>query len=331
VERTAVERSVLALLDGEGSRLLLEEHDPDGASRYLLREGPDGPLRDISVTRRPDLAALGLRRARLRYTRADGIPLSASVYLPATHADGETLPLILWVYPRTFGDRASAVASLRTASDTTGVVRAMPLFLALCGYAVMDEVSMPIIESSSEDFAAQLVASAAAAIDEAVDAGLADRRRVGVAGHSFGAFSTVMLLTHSDLFAAGAALSGAYNRTLTPFGFQTERRTLWEAPEHYLAMSPYLQADRIDAPLLLVHGERDDNAGTAPIQSRLLFEAVRRGGGTARLVMLPFEGHVYRARESVLHTAAEMLDWFDRHLKPIASPLPMAAVRASSG
>jgi dipeptidyl aminopeptidase/acylaminoacyl peptidase len=196
---------------------------------------------------------------------------------------------------------------------------------------VMDQVSMPIVHTGNgadRSFAEQIVSSAKAAIDKAVDMGVADPNRVGVVGHSYGAFTAVSLLVHSRLFKAGVALSGAYNRTLTPFGFQTERRTLWEAPAMYIEMSPLMQANRIKAPLLLIHGTQDENRGTTPLQSERLFQAIRGQGGTARLVLLPHEGHVYRARESVLHAAAEMLDWFSLHLhnkSTLSASAPIAA------
>ncbi|MFT7678600.1 MAG: dipeptidyl aminopeptidase/acylaminoacyl peptidase, partial [Planctomycetota bacterium] len=162
------------------------------------------------------------------------------------------------------------------------------------------------------------VAAAQAAIDKAVGLGVADRERVVVGGHSYGAFMTANLLAHCDLFAAGVARSGAYNRTLTPFGFQSERRTYWEAPEAYFNVSPFMHAQKIDEPLLLIHGEIDNNSGTFPIQSERLFQAIKGNGGTARLVVLPFESHGYRARESVLHVQAETIRWFERFLGPNA-------------
>ena len=164
-------------------------------------------------------------------------------------------------------------------------------------------------------FLTQLVASAQAAIDVVADMGIADPDRVGVAGHSYGAFMTANLLAHCDLFRAGIARSGAYNRTLTPFGFQSERRTLWEAPETYFAVSPFMHADGINEPVLLIHGEADNNSGTFPLQSRRLYQAIKGNGGTARLVMLPGESHGYRAKESVLHVLTEMVDWMDEHVK----------------
>jgi dipeptidyl aminopeptidase/acylaminoacyl peptidase len=184
------------------------------------------------------------------------------------------------------------------------------------GYAVMDNVAMPIVGSANanDTFIEQIVANSEAAIVAAAATGFVDPSRVGVAGHSYGAFMAGNLLAHSQLFSAGIALSGSYNRTLTPFGFQTERRTFWEAPETYLAMSPLLYSNKISAPLLLVHGLEDKNPGTPPLQSTQFFQAIRGNGGRAELLLLPLEGHSYRARESVLRTATAMLDWFDRYL-----------------
>jgi dipeptidyl aminopeptidase/acylaminoacyl peptidase len=168
----------------------------------------------------------------------------------------------------------------------------------------------------NDTFVAQIVASAQAAVDAAVARGVADPERVAVGGHSYGAFMTANLLAHCDLFRAGIARSGAYNRTLTPFGFQSERRTLWEAQQPYVALSPFFQAHRIGEPLLLIHGENDSNMGTFPMQSERLYQAVKGNGGTVRLVMLPGEDHGYQARESVLHVVAEMLEWCERFVKP---------------
>jgi len=197
--------------------------------------------------------------------------------------------------------------------------RAFRSFYLLHGYAVLDDVAMPIVgtEATANDtFVEQIIANADAAIAAAARTGMIDAKRVGVAGHSYGASMVANLLAHSDLFAAGAALSGAYNRTLTPFGFQTERRTLWQAPQTYFAMSPLLYSHQIHTPLLLVHGLSDDNAGTSPLQSTQFYEAIRGNQGDVRLLLLPWEGHTYRARESLQKTAVEMLGWFDRYLKP---------------
>jgi dipeptidyl aminopeptidase/acylaminoacyl peptidase len=178
---------------------------------------------------------------------------------------------------------------------------------------------MPIVGGleANDTYVTQLVANAQAAIDKLVDMGVADRDRIGVAGLSYGAFMTANLLANSDIFAAGIAMNGAYNRTLTPFGFQAERRTFWEAPEIYFEMSTFMHADKLNEPVLLLHGEIDSNAGTYPIQSQRLYHALKGHGANARLVMMPYEDHIYAARETRLHTLAEMFDWFDQYVKKV--------------
>jgi dipeptidyl aminopeptidase/acylaminoacyl peptidase len=186
------------------------------------------------------------------------------------------------------------------------------------GYAVLDNTTMPIVgspETMNDTFIEQVVSSAKAAIDKAVEMGVTDRTRVGVGGHSYGAFMTANLLAHSDLFRAGIARSGAYNRSLTPFGFQGERRTLWEASDTYSRLSPFMFAHKINEPILLIHGERDNNPGTFPMQSERLFHAIKGNGGNVRYVTLPYESHGYAARESIEHTLYEMLNWFNTHVK----------------
>lgn len=192
------------------------------------------------------------------------------------------------------------------------------MFFLLQGYAVLDDTTMPVVGDPltvNDTFVKQIVDSAKAAIDKGVEMGVVDPERVGVGGHSYGAFMTANLLAHSDLFRAGIARSGAYNRTLTPFGFQSERRTFWEAPEMYAKVSPFWYADKIKEPILLIHGEADNNQGTFPIQSERMFAAIRGNGGTARLVMLPLEAHGYAAKESTEHTLFEMVQWFDKWVK----------------
>jgi dipeptidyl aminopeptidase/acylaminoacyl peptidase len=187
------------------------------------------------------------------------------------------------------------------------------------GYAVLDGPTMPIIGEGdaepNDTYVEQLVSSAQAAVDEVVRRGVAERGRIAIGGHSYGAFMTGNLLSHSDLYAAGIARSGAYNRTLTPFGFQAEERTVWEAPEIYFAMSPFMHAHKVNEPILLIHGEMDNNSGTFPLQSRRYYHALKGLGKTARLVMLPYESHGYRARESILHMLWEMQTWLDAYVK----------------
>ena len=305
-----------------GSDFITRRETPSDPPNYFVRSLAGDNARQLTEFRDPAPELQGLHKELVTYQRADGVPLSATLYLPPGYDAGsphkERLPLIVWAYPREFSD-----------PDTAGQVRGSPmrytrlagpshLFMLTQGYAVMDAATMPIVgdaESMNDTFVEQIVSSAAAAIDYAAERGVADPERVAVGGHSYGAFMTANLLAHCDLFRAGIARSGAYNRTLTPFGFQSERRTLWEATDTYVEVSPFLQAASIDEPILLVHGQEDNNSGTYPIQSERLYHALAGLGGTARLVMLPHESHGYRARESVLHVLAEQTDWLDRWVK----------------
>lgn len=310
--------TLVQLLSDDAATILTRHETPASPPNYFVRDLADGSQRRLTRFERmpPDLVQA--KSVRLVYEREDGVALSATLHVPAGYRGDRRLPMIIWAYPKTYRSETAASQRSHSLHRFVDVEQALRLMFLLRGYAVMDDVAMPVIGegyAANDTFVGQIVANAAAAIDAAVERGIADRDRVGVAGHSYGAFMVVNLLAHSDLFRAGVALSGAYNRTLTPFGFQTEKRHLWDAPATYLEMSPLLYADRISAPLLLIHGLEDDNAGTSPMQSRYLYQAIEGTGGDARLVLLPREGHVYRARESVLHTAAEMLDWFDAHVK----------------
>lgn len=273
---------------------------------------------DLTAFPDPTPAMRAVHKELVTYEREDGVPLSATLYLPADYEEGAELPLLVWAYPREYND--AGTAGQVTASDArfTRVAGLSHLVLLTQGYAILDGATMPIVgdpETMNDHFIEQIVTSAAAAIDYAVGRGVADRDKVVVGGHSYGAFMTANLLAHSDLFATGIARSGAYNRTLTPFGFQSERRTFWEAPEAYFAVSPFMHAHKIDEPLLMIHGMIDNNSGTFPMQSERLFQAIKGNGGTARLVMLPAESHGYRARESVLHAQAETIAWLKRFVK----------------
>jgi dipeptidyl aminopeptidase/acylaminoacyl peptidase len=309
--------SVTAVLDASGQRILTRHETVTEPPNYFVRDLATHER--VAITRFEDPAPelQGISRQLVVYERADGIPLNGTLYLPADYQEGERLPVVLWAYPREFVS-ADAAGQVRASDNRfTTISGASHLFFLTQGYAVFDGPSMPIVggDTANDTYIEQLVASAQAAVDKLVDMGVADRDRAGVGGHSYGAFMTANLLAHSDLFRAGIARSGAYNRTLTPFGFQNEQRTYWEAPEVYNAMSPFMHAHRIRAPILFIHGEVDNNSGTFPIQSERMFHAVNGLGGTSRLVMLPHESHGYQARESVLHALAEMIEWFDTHVK----------------
>jgi dipeptidyl aminopeptidase/acylaminoacyl peptidase len=254
----------------------------------------------------------------VKYSRKDGVALSGTLYLPPGYTPGTRLPALVWAYPLEYSDPSTA-GQVRGSTDTfPRLTGASPLAFLTQGYAVLMDATMPVVgdpESMNDTYVEQICAAAQAAIDMLDAKGVVDPRRIVVGGHSYGAFMTANLLAHTDLFAAGIARSGAYNRTLTPFGFQSERRSFWEAPQLYLRVSPFAHAHRIDEPILLIHGEADNNSGTFPIQSERLYQALRGHGATARYVILPHESHGYRARESVLHTLAEMIEWADRWAK----------------
>ncbi len=264
------------------------------------------------------------------FERADGTPLSFTLYLPPGNKEGTRLPTVLDAYPLEFSDPGTAGQVSGTSQQFTRLLGATSLFFLLDGYAVLGEVSMPVIgdpDTAYDTFIEQLVSSADAAIAKAVELGVTDPERVGAIGHSHGGLMVATLLAHSDLFRAGIARSGAYNHTMRPFGFQSERRTLWKARDVYVRLSPVMHADKINEPLLLIHGQADQNPGTVPLQSEKLFESVRGTGGTARLVMLPHEQHGYQSREGVEHVLAEEVSWFGRHVKNAA---PRTASRAGS-
>ena len=264
----------------------------------------------------------GVIKEKISYKRADGVDLTGDLYLPKNYdktKDGP-LPVIMWAYPREFNSAADA-AQIRGSKDKfTTLSWGSPVFYVTQGYAVLDNAEMPIVATGpdkkpNDDFVAQLKLNAEAAINKLVEMGVGDRNRIGVGGHSYGAFMTANLLAHTNLFKAGIARSGAYNRTLTPFGFQNEERTYWQAPQLYYEMSPFSYANQIKTPILLVHGEADDNTGTYPINSERLFAAIKGHGGTVRFVYLPYEAHGYRGKENILHLLWEQNEWLNKYVK----------------
>ncbi|MHC4305015.1 MAG: alpha/beta hydrolase family protein [Planctomycetota bacterium] len=323
----AYESVAAVWIEGDDLEFITRHETPVSPPNYRRRSLGNQDPRAVTDFPDPTPQIRGIQKQVVTYERNDGVQLSATLYLPADYQPGTRLPLLVWAYPIEFNDSRTAGQVTKSPHRFTRIRGASHLNLLTQGYAIMDGATMPIIghpETMNDTFIEQIVASARAAIDKAVELGVADPARVGVGGHSYGAFMTANLLAHCDLFRAGVARSGAYNRTLTPFGFQAERRPLWEAPEIYFAISPFFHADDINEPLLLIHGELDSNSGTYPIQSQRLFKAIKGNGGITRLVMLPSESHGYRARESVLHTLAEMIDWFDRYVK-YAEPSPRDA------
>ncbi len=291
---------------------------PNFYMKDLVRRIADRPLTAFT---NPYPQLEGVSKQKVSYKRADGVDLTGDLYLPKGYnkeKDGP-LPVVVWAYPREFNS-ANDAAQVRGSQDRfTTISWASPVFYVTQGFAVLDNAEMPIVakgdKKPNDNFIEQLQMNAEAAINKLSEMGVGDKNRVAVGGHSYGAFMTANLLAHTNLFRAGIARSGAYNRTLTPFGFQNEERTYWQAPELYAQMSPFSYADKIKTPLLLIHGEADDNPGTFPINSERLFNAIKGNGGTVRLVMLPYEAHSYRGKENLLHMLAEQSQWLEKYVK----------------
>jgi dipeptidyl aminopeptidase/acylaminoacyl peptidase len=315
--------TVVALVTDDARQIVTKRERPIEPGNYYVRTLDAGAAGDAglrALTNIPDATPQlqGIRKQLVKYKRADGVDLSFTLYLPPGYKEGTRLPTAVWAYPLEFNDPATAGQVSGSTQRYTSITGPSHLFLLLAGYAVLDNTTMPIVgdpETMNNTYVEQIVSSAKAAIDKAVEMGVTDPDRVGVGGHSYGAFMTANLLAHSDLFRAGIARSGAYNRTLTPFGFQSERRTLWEAPEMYVKVSPFMVAHKINEPILLIHGEADNNTGTFPMQSERMYQALRGHGATVRYVTLPLESHGYASRESTEHVLYEMINWFDKYVK----------------
>jgi dipeptidyl aminopeptidase/acylaminoacyl peptidase len=314
--------SIAGILDDGGTTLITSRQSPTDPPNFFLRKTAGGDPLPLTTFADPAPQIAGVTKKTLAYRRKDGVALSGTLYLPSGYdpaRDGR-LPVLMWAYPAEFTDPEVAGQVVDQASRFVRPNGTSHLFALTQGYAVFDDPKMPIVGAkgteANDTYVEQLVMNAEAAVEAVVAEGVADRDRIAVGGHSYGAFMTANLLAHTDLFRAGIARSGAYNRTLTPFGFQAEQRTYWEAPETYTRMSPFTFADRIREPILMLHGENDANSGTFPIQSERFFAALKGHGATVRLAVLPLEDHGYRARESVLHTQWEMIRWLDTYVKP---------------
>ncbi len=320
-----------AVLSADGSKLLTTRESPTERPNYFIRDlsqAGDAQLTALTHFPHPTPQLKDVQKEQIRYQRADGVDLTATLMLPPAYdprRDGP-LPLLMWAYPQEFKSASAASQTTGSPYRFNSVSYWGPAAFLAMGYAVLDNPSMPIVAGAEADaepndtYLPQLVANAEAAVDEVVRRGVAERHRIAVGGHSYGAFMTANLLAHTRLFKAGIARSGAYNRTLTPFGFQSEERPFWKAPAVYQAMSPFNNADKIHDALLLIHGEQDNNTGTFPIQSERMFQAIKGLGGTARLVMLPNESHAYRARESIMHMLYETNNWLERFVKNAEAP-----------
>jgi dipeptidyl aminopeptidase/acylaminoacyl peptidase len=310
--------TVEALLDPRGDKFLTRRESPTEPPNYYVRTS-SGQMTAITKFPDPQPVFRKVQKQIVTYKRPDGVPLSFTLYLPPDYKPGTRLPTLVWAYPREFNDADTAGQVSGSSKRFTEVTGYSQIFHVLDGFAVLDNAAMPVVGDNPDvvnnTYIDQIVADAKAAIDKAAEMGVTDPNRVGVGGHSYGGFMTSNLLAHCDLFKAGIAESGAHNRTLTPFGFQSERRTIWQAPDVYLKMSPFMYADKIKTPMLLIHGEMDDNDGTFPIQSDRMYQAVRGNGGIVRLVFLPFEAHGYRGKETIEHVLYEKSAWLNKYVK----------------
>lgn len=313
---------VVDVLDPENLVFLTSRESNTEAPNYYIRnlKKKIAPLA-ITDFKNPYAQLEGVVKQKISYKRADGIDLTGDLYLPKGYnkeKDGP-LPVLMWAYPREYKSAADAAQVRGSKYTFTRISWGSPVFWVTQGYAVLDNAEMPIVgegnKEPNDNFIPQLHLNAHAAIQNLSKMGVGDSNRVAVGGHSYGAFMTANLLAHTKLFKAGLARSGAYNRTLTPFGFQAEERTYWQAPDIYYNMSPFSFANKIKTPLLLIHGEMDNNSGTFPIQSERLYNAVKGHGGTTRLVFLPYESHGYAARENILHMLWEQNQWLDKYVK----------------
>ena len=313
---------IAKVLNADASSFITIKEGIDTQPNYWLHSSKKKSApKQLTAFADPYPSLKGIQKQLVTYPRKDGLNLSAVLYTPAGHdpAKDAPLPVLMWAYPREYKSAADAAQVRGSKYTFTRLNWGSPIYWVTRGYAIMDQTEMPIVGEGDQEpndfFIEQLVANAEAAIDKVVAMGIGDRNRIAVGGHSYGAFMTANLLSHTQLFAAGIARSGAYNRTLTPFGFQYEQRSYWESPEVYFNMSPFSFADQVKTPILLIHGEADNNSGTFPIQSERYYNALKGHGATTRLVLLPHESHGYAGKESVNHTLWEMDSWLEKYVK----------------
>lgn len=319
---TDKKEDIVDLLDIKKGEVLVSLQSKNEYPNYFVRnlKKRTAPIQ-ITDFDNPFKKIANIHKEVIKYKREDGLELSGTLYLPVGYdmKKKEKMPMIVWAYPAEYKDKSSAGQTTANPNEFTFPNYGSPIYWVTRGYVVLDDAAFPIVGEGNEEpndtFIEQLVSNAKAAIDAVDKLGYIDRERVAVGGHSYGAFMTANLLTHCDLFAAGIARSGAYNRTLTPFGFQSEERNYWEAPEVYNQMSPFMHADKMKTPLLLIHGNDDNNSGTFTMQSERYFNALKGFGAPTRLVLLPKESHGYSAKESILHVIWEQDQWLEKYVK----------------
>lgn len=314
--------SIIDILDIHKGDILVSQQSSTQYPNTFRKNIKTGKVAAVTNFANPFESLNKVHKEVIKYKRSDGVELSGTLYLPANYDrknKREKLPLLIWAYPTEFKDKNTAGQSRKNANDFTFPSYGSFIYWVSKGYAVLDDASFPIIgEGNAEPndtFLPQLIANGRAAIDAVDKLGYIDRNRVAVGGHSYGAFMTANLLTHSDDYACGIARSGAYNRTLTPFGFQSEQRNYWDVPQVYNTMSPFMNAEKMKKPMLLIHGDADNNSGTFTMQTERYFQALKNLGAPVRMVLLPKESHGYQAKESILHTLWEQEQFLDKCLK----------------
>lgn len=322
INSTDKKEDIIDVLNLDRGEILLRSQSPVDYPNFYIRNYKQNI--DIQLTNflNPFESLKGVHKEVITYFREDGVELSGTLYLPAGYdkeAKTEKLPLLIWAYPTEYVDKATAGMSTKNPNSFTYPYYGSFVYWVAKGYAVLDDASFPIVgegdKEPNDTFIEQLIANGKAAIDAVDSLGYIDRKRVGVGGHSYGAFMTANLLSHSDLFACGIARSGAYNRTLTPFGFQREQRNYWDNPDLYNRMSPFMSADKMKTPMLLVHGEDDNNSGTYTEQTKRYFDALKNLGAPVRMVLLPKESHGYVAKENIFHLLYEQDVFLEKYLK----------------
>jgi dipeptidyl aminopeptidase/acylaminoacyl peptidase len=323
--------SMVKVIDFDKKLMLTRRESEKEFPNYFIRNMNNLEIKPLTNFTDPYPMLQGVTKEKIHYKRADGVDLTGDLYLPKNYdskKDGK-LPVFIWAYPAEFNSATDAAQVRGSQHRFTLISWASPVFWVTQGYAVLNNAEMPIVSTNKEkkpndNFVDQLRMNAEAAINALDSMGVGDKNRVAVGGHSYGAFMTANLLAHTNLFKAGIARSGAYNRSLTPFGFQNEDRTYWDDPKLYFDMSPFSYANKIKTPLLLIHGEMDDNSGTFPIQTERMYNAVKGFGGTVRYVVLPYEAHGYRGKENLLHMLYEMNAWMDKYVKNADKNAPKA-------
>lgn len=324
-EYTDKKEDISGIVDFEKLELLVSIQSATEYPNYYIRalKSSQEPQK-LTFFENPFSALNNVHKEVINYTRNDGVALTGTLYLPEGYDFDEKkkLPLLIWAYPREYKDKNTAGQSSQNPNSFTYPYYGSFVYWVRRGYAILDNASFPIVgegeEEPNDSFISQLVANAEAAIDALDSLGYIDRSKVAIGGHSYGAFMTANLLTHSDLFACGIARSGAYNRTLTPFGFQSEQRNYWDAPEIYNTMSPFMNAHKMKTPLLLTHGEADNNPGTFTLQTERYFQALKNLGAPVRMVILPRESHGYVAKPNIFHLLWEQDRFLEKHLKGVS-------------